>query len=192
MNWLLLAVVAFLFLAAWDGHRKGFIKKSVGIVSMILTLAVTSIATPYIAKFLQEQTALDSVLQKGIASSEIDVFETLEAIGLGEVIGDYLADMILQVAAFQITLMLVGVLVHGIAFSLGIAARLPVLHGINKMAGLALGLVEGVLVVWVLFLAITAFSTTTLGGELLVMISDSSLLSWIYRKNFLFLFLKKI
>lgn len=192
MNWLLLAVVAFLFLAAWDGHRKGFIKKSVGIVSMILTLTVTSIATPYIAKFLQEQTALDSVLQKGIASSEIDVFETLEAIGLGEVIGDYLADMILQVAAFQITLMLVGVLVHGIAFSLGIAARLPVLHGINKMVGLALGLVEGVLVVWVLFLAITVFSTTTLGGELLVMISDSSFLSWIYRKNFLFLFLKKI
>ncbi len=52
MNWLLPAVVVFLILAAWDGHRKGFIKKLVGIVSLVLTLVLTSAASPLVAEFL--------------------------------------------------------------------------------------------------------------------------------------------
>ena len=54
MNWLLPAVVVFLILAAWDGHRKGFIKKLVGIVSLVLTLVLTSAASPLVAEFLKE------------------------------------------------------------------------------------------------------------------------------------------
>jgi len=190
MNWLLPAVLIFLLLAALDGHRKGFIKKSVGIVSLVLTLFLTSAAVPYMAAFLREKTALYKVLQNGIASSDVDVFQALEMIGLENAVSGYLAEMILQAVAFLITLVLVGVLVQGIAFSLGIAARLPVLHGINKTAGLALGLAEGILAVWVFFFAVTVCSTTETGGKLLMMIAESDLLSWIYRKNLLFLFLE--
>ena len=58
MNWLLPAVAGFLALSAWDGHRKGFIKKSVGIVSLVVTLALTSMAAPYITELLKEHTEL--------------------------------------------------------------------------------------------------------------------------------------
>ena len=37
MNWLLPVVAVFLVLSAWDGHRQGFIKKLVGIVSLVIT-----------------------------------------------------------------------------------------------------------------------------------------------------------
>ena len=84
MNWLLPVVGGFLLLAAWDGHRKGFIKKSVGIVTMVLTLIITGFAVPYCTAFFRDKTALYNVLQKGIASSEIDILETLQAIGLKE------------------------------------------------------------------------------------------------------------
>ena len=43
MNWLLPAVALFLVLYAWDGHHKGFIRKIVGVLSLILTLIVTSL-----------------------------------------------------------------------------------------------------------------------------------------------------
>ena len=190
MNWLLPVIGGFLLLAAWDGHRKGFIKKSVGIVTMVLTLIITGIAVPYSAAFFREKTALYSVLQKGIASSEIDILKTLESIGLKEALSSYLAETILQAAAFLVTLLLVGVLVQGLAFSLGIAAKLPVLHGINKLAGLVLGLAEGVLAVWIFFFAITVCSTTEWGGKLLLMIAANDILSWIYRSNLLFVFLR--
>jgi uncharacterized membrane protein required for colicin V production len=190
MNWLLPAVLIFLLLAAWDGHRRGFIKKSVGIISLILTLTITSVASPYIAKFLQKHTPLYAVLQRGIASSKVDVFEILEIIGLGEAVSGYLAEILLQGIGFLISLMMVGILVQGIAFSLGIVARLPVLNGINRLAGLLLGLAEGILIVWIFFLVVTIFSATKTGGNLLLMIADSEVLSWIYRNNWLLHLLK--
>ena len=51
MNWLVPAVAGFLVLAAWDGHRKGFIKKSVRVLSMVLTLIASSALSPHIAWF---------------------------------------------------------------------------------------------------------------------------------------------
>ena len=147
MNWLLPAVAVFLLLAAWDGHRKGFIKKLVGIVSLALTLILTSIASPFVAEFLKSYTGIYSTLQNSISASDAELLDTLQALGLEDAVSGYLADQILQALALLVTLLLVGVLVRGIAFSLGLAARLPVLHGINKLAGLVFGFAEGVLVV---------------------------------------------
>lgn len=189
MNWLAFAVVGFLILSAWDGHRNGFIKKSVGIVSIALTLFLTSVVYSYLIIFLKEKTALYRVLQHGIASSELDILEALELIGLEDMVSGYLADMILQVVAFLITFLLVSVLVQGVVFSLGIVAKLPVLRGFNKTAGLFLGMAEGVLFVWLFFFVVTVCIGTKTGGRLLWMIADSSLLSWIYRKNLLLLLL---
>ncbi len=190
MNWLLPAIVVFLALSAWQGYQKGFIKKMVGIVSLMLTLFVTSVTVPYMTDFLRNKTALYHVLTKGIAASKIDILETMEIIGLGDMVNSLAADLLLQAAAFIITLIFVSVLVQGVAFSFGIAARLPVLHGLNKMAGLIVGAAEGIIVVWIFFFAITACATTAMGGKLLLMVADSDLLSWIYRGNLLYVLLK--
>lgn len=186
MNWLLPAVAVFLLLAAWDGHRKGFIKKLVGIVSLALTLVLTSIASPVVAAFLKDHTGLFDTLQNSINASDVELLDTLQALGLGDAVSGYLAEQLLQTLAFLITILLVGVLVRGIAFSLGLAARLPVLHGLNKLAGLVFGLGEGVLLVWIFFFVITVFSTTSWGRDMLRMVSDSQILTWLYRENVLF------
>lgn len=185
MNWLVPATAVFLVITAWDGHRRGFIKKSVGIVSLILTIAFTSVVTPFIAGFLKESTGIYRMLQNSISASDTELLEALASLGLEDAVSGYLADQILQVMAFLITLLLVGVLVQGIAFSLGIVARLPVLHGLNKTAGLVLGLAEGVLIVWIFFFVVTVFSSTETGGMLLKMIAQSEALSWLYKNNLL-------
>lgn len=190
MNWLLPAALLFVLFSTIDGHKKGFIKKSVGLVSLILTLAVASVTTPYIAAYLQEETALYDTLCRMLQSGQSDLYETLALIGLGEAAMDYVAQGLLRAAAFLITLILVGILVQGAAFSLGVAAKLPVLNGINKVAGLILGFAEGILWIWVFFFVITLLSATEWGGRLLLMVADSELLSWLYRENLLFVFLK--
>ena len=186
MNWLLPVVAVFLVLSAWDGHRQGFIKKLVGIVSLVLTLVVTAAASPLVAEALKKHTGLRETLENSISAGGTELLETFRSLGLEEVVSGYLADQILQALAVLITLLLVGVLVRGIAFALGLASRLPVLHGLNKTAGLVFGLAEGVVLVWIFFFVITVFSTTEWGGRLLTMVSDSGLLSWLYQKNLLF------
>ena len=185
MNWLLPTVGLFILLSAWDGHRKGFIRKIVGVLSLLLTLIITSMVSPFLQVFLKESTGLYSFLQNRIEGSDMELLDAFRILGMENVVSGYLADEILHWAAFLVALLLAGVLIRGIIFSLGIVSHLPVLHGLNKTAGLVLGFAEGVVLVWVFFLVITVCASTSVGGQLLKMTAQSSILSWLYRNNLL-------
>lgn len=139
------------------------------------------------AEYYGMQPVFDELYRRSLDGDNFtDLMDTLQMLGLGDAVSGYLAEQILQTFAFLITLLLAGVLVRGIAFSLGLAAKLPVLHGINKLAGLVFGFGEGLLVVWIFFFVVTVFSPTNWGGEMFAMISDSRILTWLYRENILF------
>ena len=185
MNWLLPAVGLFIILSAWDGHHKGFIRKIVGVLSLALTLLITSVVSPYLHVFLKESTGLYGFLQNSIEGSDMELLDALRVLGMENAVSGYLADEILRWAAFLIALLLAGVLIRGIVFSLGIVSHLPILHGLNKTAGLLLGFAEGVVLVWIFFVVITVCASTSVGGQLLKMTAQSSILSWLYRNNLL-------
>lgn len=185
MNWLLPAVGLFIILSAWDGHHKGFIRKIVGVLSLALTLIITSVVSPYLHVFLKESTDLYGFLQNSIEGSDMELLDALHVLGMENAVSGYLADEILRWAAFLIALLLAGVLIRGIVFSLGIVSHLPILHGLNKTAGLLLGFAEGVVLVWIFFVVITVCASTSVGGQLLKMTAQSSILSWLYRNNLL-------
>ena len=185
MNWLLPAVGLFIILSAWDGHHKGFIRKIVGVLSLALTLIITSVVSPYLHVFLKESTDLYGFLQNSIEGSDMELLDALRVLGMENAVSGYLADEILRWAAFLIALLLAGVLIRGIVFSLGIVSHLPILHGLNKTAGLLLGFAEGVVLVWIFFVVITVCASTSVGGQLLKMTAQSSILSWLYRNNLL-------
>lgn len=185
MNWLLPAVGLFIILSAWDGHHKGFIRKIVGVLSLALTLIITSVVSPYLHVFLKESTGLYGFLQNSIEGSDMELLDALRVLGMENAVSGYLADEILRWAAFLIALLLAGVLIRGIVFSLGIVSHLPILHGLNKTAGLLLGSAEGVVLVWIFFVVITVCASTSVGGQLLKMTAQSSILSWLYRNNLL-------
>ena len=185
MNWLLPAVGLFIILSAWDGHHKGFIRKIVGVLSLALTLIITSVVSPYLHVFLKESTGLYGFLQNSIEGSDMELLDALRVLGMENAVSGYLADEILRWAAFLIALLLAGVLIRGIVFSLGIVSHLPILHGLNKTAGLLLGFAEGVVLVWIFFVVITVCASTSVGGQLLKMTAQSGILSWLYRNNLL-------
>mgnify|MGYP000024214282 CR=1 FL=1 len=185
MNWLLPAVALFLVLSAWDGHHKGFIRKIVGVLSLILTLIVTSLVSPYLHTFLKESTGVYQFLQNRIEGSDLELLDALRVLGMENAVSGYLADEILRWAAFLIAMTLAGVLIRGIVFSLGIVSHLPILHGLNKTAGLVLGLCEGVVLLWIFFIVITVCASTRGGAQLLKMTAQSGILSWLYHNNLL-------
>ncbi len=125
MNWLLPAVGLFIILSAWDGHHKGFIRKIVGVLSLALTLIITSVVSPYLHVFLKESTGLYGFLQNSIEGSDMELLDALRVLGMENAVSGYLADEILRWAAFLIALLLAGVLIRGIVFSLGIVSHLP-------------------------------------------------------------------
>ena len=64
MNWLFWVVIAFIAYHVIDGLRRGFIRKAVSAVSLIITLVLVTYLTPQITNFIQEKTSLHDNLQK--------------------------------------------------------------------------------------------------------------------------------
>ena len=64
MNWLFWVVVVFIAYHVIDGLRRGFIRKAVSAVSLIVTLVLVTYLTPQITNFIQNNTSLHENLQQ--------------------------------------------------------------------------------------------------------------------------------
>lgn len=114
-----------------------------------------------------------------------EIYRLLGVSSFPEYLSSYMAYMILNAIAFIGTFVVVGFLIQCIVFMADLLSRLPIINGINKLAGIFIGFAKGVIVLWVLCLFLTAFMGTETGGSLLTMIEDSLLLSFIYNNNYL-------
>lgn len=189
MNILLIGVIVVLAAMTVIGHRKGFIRKLVGVVGWILTFWLVSMALPSIVEFLKENTALYSAVQESLLHSDVELMQMLRIVGLEEMAGGFVADKVLRLIAFVITFVLVSVVVHGVTWALHIASKLPLLKGTNQLLGALVGFLEGLLLVWIVFLVIGASSTSQWGTAALYMITDNGLLTWLFVNNPLMLLL---
>lgn len=109
-----------------------------------------------------------------------------------EYISTYLADMILNMLTYFISFNLVSIALHVVARALRIMTRLPILRGVNRMCGGALGFVKGICIVWLFFLAVAICSNTEIGSQLLSMIKESPILKFLYESNIFLRYILKL
>ena len=57
---------------------------------------------------------------------------------------------------------------------------MPVVSGVNKVFGILIGLVRGLILVWILCYAVTVFSYTDIGQEAVQAMKDNKVLSLFY------------
>ncbi len=95
----------------------------------------------------------------------------------------FIATNILNLIAFLISVILVQLILRIIFHALNLAANLPVLRVINRLGGLALGLVQALIVLWVVFLILSMLSGTSVGMQITELIEKSQVLSALYNGN---------
>ncbi len=117
------------------------------------------------------------------------VYELMDTSKFGDYISGYITRMILNAIAFAILFIVTLILVRIIASALDIVSRLPVIHTLNKLGGLALGLIHGFVVLWILCIVLTISSGTGIGIRIFEAINDSVFLSSIYNNNLLLYFI---
>ena len=103
--------------------------------------------------------------------------------GVSDYLAEYMAGLILNILTFVVTLAVANLVLRMTVLTLDNLAKLPVLNSINKAFGMVLGAAQGLLVVWVAFLVITAFGNTDAGRKLLEMIHESPILDFLYNIN---------
>ena len=133
-----------------------------------------------------ESSRLPEKFKKSLMeNNNAEIYSILEVTGFDEYIGTYVAKTLTNIIAFVLAFIIIYLALKLILFSLDLIARLPVLHGINKTAGLLLGLAESLVFIWVFFLAITIFFTGKTGENLMGMVNDSLFLRFLYSNNYL-------
>lgn len=217
-NWLFWVVAVFLLYHVIDGLRRGFIKKAVSAVSLIVTLVLVTYLTPQITTFIQDHTHLQENLAKKcselLLNSEYDEalktdqvmiiedlelpenikemllennhaesYDLLEVSGFHEYVGAYLAKLIINALAYLLSFVIVWTVLRVILIALDVVTMLPLLHGLNQLAGGVLGLVYGVVLVWIAFLLVTILCNGDLGRAFFGLISENPFLLFLYNQN---------
>lgn len=138
---------------------------------------------------LQLPEALKDILKE---NNTPEYYTALAAKNISDFVPKYMANLILNIISFIVTFILIMSFIWLAVTTLNIIASLPVLNGINRILGLVLGFVQGLIIVWIAFLIITIFSNTDIGRQLMTMIAESPVLSVLYDSNLLLDFLQNM
>lgn len=133
-----------------------------------------------------------AIREKLIEDNNSVIYDALGVSEFEEYISRYLACMILNAISFIGTLVIAGFMVKVIFVMADIIEKVPGIKGMNKLAGMLLGFLQGIIIIWIGCLVVTAFGATKTGQEILSMIQGSVILSFIYNNNCLLLLVGNI
>jgi len=213
MNLMLLAFLAIVLLCALLGYHRGLLKSAlsaIGIVGAILLAYVRTFicehtgireevrqrielglnadqldvqGSVYGKEGYLENTDLPEIVKNYIRSSD-SIRKGQETLSeyVQDVV-DYLTDMVVSGIAYITTVLLVALgLIIALALS-NLVSVIPVVGGIDKTGGIVFGFAQSILIVWGLMLVITLFSAFSWGTDMMKMIDESKILTFVYKKN---------
>ena len=224
----LICVAAILCIAAFNGMKKGAIRMAASLVAMIITIAVTTFASPIVSEKVKNDTDMDeritqsiyeNIIKDGRKYGEDDsqvidsstvvykdaIQSKVDAISEYMKLPQSLSDNITESAAMKIldsagtsaevSAIIINAICYCIVFVIlyiilkvfmgvtGVISRLPVIHQADKLCGTIAGIVEGLIIVWVVFAIVTAFGNNVWASDILAQIHSSSFLEFIYDNN---------
>ncbi len=209
MNWLLIIVLGIIIINAYIGRKVGLVKMLFSLFSFLVAILLTVWISPTINGMLKNnETFYDNTSEKVEDMLSLEERDESDQEGLidqlplpksiketlqenkakqEENIKSYIIDqvtgIVINALAFILTFVVVFVGLWIVGISLRIISKLPILNSINRTAGLLVGGLQGLIVVWILFIILTIFSSSDIGKSAFLQIEGSGILSYIYNKN---------
>lgn len=112
-------------------------------------------------------------------------YKGLEVTNFSDYIVISITNIIVNSIAFIILFVVIVVAIRTAVMLLDIISKLPILNFLNKSGGAVCGLLEALLVVWIVCIIVTAFGTMEWARIVLEEIDNNVFLSFIYSNNIL-------
>lgn len=202
INWVLVIVIGTLVIYGARGHREGFIRTVFGMFSFMIALAAGSMIGPALSDAIKSNEKILPYITQSVDEDELTLPELLkDALNkhntkkdLKEMAVEHAQDYVkVQVAnwvinalSFVIIFIIAFILLWYLCHTLNIISKLPILNGLNKTAGILVGVLRGFITIWMWCIVLTVFSTTHICQVIFTYINESELLSLIYNNNLLF------
>lgn len=202
-----ITIASILLVGAITPHISGWIQESTSIgekVQSKLTsmfevpegMSVEELSTVEIPREQQisaiEGANLPKMIQEMLLeNNNHEVYEALGVTNFIDYIGAYVTKLIADIIAFLVAWVLVTIIARVLMGVIGIIGKIPVIGGVNKLAGAAVGAGIGLIVVWILFILVTLLYSTTVGQACMTDIAASQILTKLYDGNVLMKFITK-
>lgn len=202
---ILIGVIVILALSALYGYKRGFVHIVLSMVAMLVTFILAGLLTVPVSAMIKSATPLYDHIEKSVselvAENNVDI-NSISNLGLpknieekimegaGEALGNFneyivdtLSDMLLKALTFFGLIIVIYIIVRIVIVICDFISKLPVINSINKTGGLVVGIAQGLLVVWIACLVVTAFSDKSWAQEVFRQINGNPLLTFIYDNN---------
>ena len=141
---------------------------------------------------LIEGAGLPSVIQDMLLeNNNSEAYEALGVTSFVDYISVYVTKLIADIISFIIAWVIVTILSRVLMGVIGIVGKIPVIGGINRIAGGIVGAGIGLILVWILFVLVTLLYNTTVGKACMTDIAASQILTKLYDGNVLMKFITK-
>ena len=120
-----------------------------------------------------------------------EVYEALGVTNFIDYIGAYITKLIADIIAFLVAWIAVIIIARVLMGVIGIIGKIPVIGGVNKLAGAAVGAGIGLIIVWIMFILVTLLYSTPVGQACMTDIAASRILTKLYDGNILMKFITK-
>lgn len=148
------------------------------------SLSAEELQLPDVQRRMIEDLKLPAQLKEALLeNNNHEVYTRLGVEAFIDYVSTYLARAVINLVAAIILYAVFLIAIRLLMRWIDLIARLPILHGINQIAGAVLGGIQGLLAVWLFFLAATIASSSTWGNAVLTQIQGSGLLRFLYSRN---------
>lgn len=92
---------------------------------------------------------------------------------------------LVMVVVLLVVLGLVHHLLGVLFFSAKMIVKLPIVHWLDKVLGIVVGILETVLIIWTIYIFIMLMDLGAIGQQILIYTEESEILLWFYQHNYL-------
>ncbi len=221
MDYLVLGIaVLILSVTGYRGYRLGAIKMTLYVVILLFSTLVSGAIAKPVSYLIKENTSIYTNIEKSVTKvvkkQSVEWGDSIKITDLSfpdymipkdvsTDINDYIsydemagavakpiADHIFFALVYVWLNIIVYLIVRIVIGTIGVISKLPVVRDVNKLMGLTIGVIEGVLILWLLFLLLQAYGSEEWAQEMFTQIKDNEFLNWIYNHNLLTIYAKKL
>ena len=164
----------FFAIFIWVGYKNGFLKSAYKVAAFIASIILAYILYPYIKDFIVGSAFGDmvrSIVQTKYVEPKI-ASETLTATALPEYMISFLSVFIIT----RILISIIGKVVN-------IVSRLPVIRFFDRAVGVVFGIIEGVIIIYLVLALVYAITPLRENENTQKYISESTLTKAMYENN---------
>lgn len=195
------AVVAFIWIFASLGYKKGLVRTLYGFVSFLVSAILTAVmykpVSEWILKldFVKKWTERISsyiveMIADGVTSQLPEWMWNFAGGGSATwTVGDALASLVVGILCVVVVFIIVKLALTLFVGVLDAVMKLPLLNSVNRLGGVIFGLLKGVVIVWIICAALILFMSTDMFNGINNAIQSTAITKYFYNNNMLMKFI---